>query len=74
MGYPMGWYWYDTVPRKRYGIAHGPSGRLSLSRLARCLDWLRLPLVPHHIPYHLEWDWDGMRQSDPIPYRGMVKT
>ena len=74
MGYPMGYPiptvpWDGigmgprgghTIPTKRYGTAHGPSGKLSLLRLAHYLNRLSLPLGLHNIPYLLEWEWDGI--------------
>ena len=64
MVYPMGY----TIPTKRYGIAHGPSSKLNLIRLAHCRDRLSLLLVLHNIPYLLAWYRYGIRGSDTIPY------
>ena len=84
MGYPTGYSipllpWngigmgpgggYHTM--KRYGIAHGPSGKLSPMRLAYCICRLSLPLVLYNIPYLLKWYWYGISDLDPILYRGM---
>ena len=60
-----------TIPTKRYGTAHGSSGKLSLLRLAHYLNRLSLLLGLHNILYLLTWYRYGIRRSDTIPFHGI---